>query len=493
MGRSAHVVYPDGHVRVQQYEHQGRIKSRCYQYGSQSYCYTASYDGAGNPVTLTDPYGGEDDYQYDALNRLTQVTHKVNGTTEHVESYGYNAIGAVKTTFDPTTMSTVTLDDQRPNLSGSGTADAAVPNTLAGHPVTLDGGGRITSLQGVTFTYDPRNRVTGTQYTSGSNTVTEQYGYDAFMRRVNRTHTETSPASSSEERCVFDGANLVATVTPSGSLVDAYLFAGIDHPLRLSRSGASYFYELDLAGNVRRLRDANGTDLGGYRYTAFGVTFSPDAGTALPQVAQPLRWKGRWFENIAGGAYEIRTRWWVPELATFVSIDLLTRHTTKTTAWGWPNQNPVRFRDLTGRGGPEDAIIDFFTQIAMGAEEGAEEGESAGPAGAAWGAALGAFAALASQITSGEGDGDTPDRTEVGDSAGGDCESGSGEDTGKQDKILSKGEIKKLQDNEIDPHDLKPDPKSRYDLFKKPNGDIVVKLKGGGGPGEPTGYNINDL
>jgi hypothetical protein len=32
------------------------------------------------------------------------------------------------------------------------------------------------------------------------------------------------------------------------------------------------YYELDLAGNVRRLREPGGNDLGGYRYTAFGDT-----------------------------------------------------------------------------------------------------------------------------------------------------------------------------------------------------------------------------
>jgi hypothetical protein len=31
------------------------------------------------------------------------------------------------------------------------------------------------------------------------------------------------------------------------------------------------------------------------------------------------------------------------------------------------------------------------------------------------------------------------------------------------------------------------------DLYKLPNGDIIVKGKGGIGPGEPTGININNL
>ena len=34
---------------------------------------------------------------------------------------------------------------------------------------------------------------------------------------------------------------------------------------------------------------------------------------------------------------------------------------------------------------------------------------------------------------------------------------------------------------------------SKYDLFKKPNGDIVVGPKNGAGPGDPTGENIKDI
>ncbi len=349
LGRSAHVTYPDGHVRAQLYDNEGRLSSRCYQYGSQSYCYTATYDGVGNPLTMTDPYGGSDSFTYDALNRLTGVTRSVGGAVEHVESYTYNAIGAVKTTFDPVAMSEVTLDDQRPLLAGGGNGDAAVPNTLNGQPVTLDGGGRVTSLNGVTFSYDYFNRVTGTKYTSGGNTVTETYGYDSFLRRVQRLHTETSPASSTSTFYVFDGADMVATLAQGGTLQDAYLFDGVDHPLRLLRGASSYSYEVDLAGNVRRLRDNAGGDLGGYRYTAFGGQFAPDTQTPAPVVVQPWTWKGRWFESaIAGGVYEVRARWWNPAMAQFLSLDSYRYTRESATPWSWPLQNPVRWRDPTG-------------------------------------------------------------------------------------------------------------------------------------------------
>jgi len=68
----------------------------------------------------------------------------------------------------------------------------------------------------------------------------------------------------------------------------------------------------------------------------------------------------------------------------------------------------------------------------------------------------------------------------------------SGDEQAPQRKRLSKGEIKKLQDAGIDPHDLKEN-NSRLDLFKDPNGDIYIHPKNGSGPGDPTGLNIYNL
>ncbi len=63
-----------------------------------------------------------------------------------------------------------------------------------------------------------------------------------------------------------------------------------------------------------------------------------------------------------------------------------------------------------------------------------------------------------------------------------------------QDKILTKGDIKKLQDLGHDVHELKGKGNvSKYDLYKDKNGNIYVKPKGGAGEGDPTGININDL
>ena len=63
-----------------------------------------------------------------------------------------------------------------------------------------------------------------------------------------------------------------------------------------------------------------------------------------------------------------------------------------------------------------------------------------------------------------------------------------------QYRRLSRGEIKRLQDCGIDPHDLKPKKHgSRYDLFKDTDGNIYVMNKDGRGEPDATGININGL
>jgi RHS repeat-associated protein len=339
VGRPSSLTYPDGHTRTQVYDDLGRITSRCYEYsGPTTRCYTASYDAVGNPVTMSDP-DGADTLTYDALDRLTKVTRVASGVTA-VETYAYNALGALKVNAG------VVLDDQRPKLAGGGTADAAVPANVGGQPVTLDAGGRVTSLRGTTFTWTKDGTLR--EADDPIPAVPETYGVDARARRYSRML-----GGAVQEYYVYEGMDRVAVVGPNGSgvvgpLLESYLFDGIDHPLRIARPGATtnyYYYEIDLAGNVRGLRASGGASLGGYRYTAFGQTVED---TSL--VNQPLRWKGRWFSSVAGGTYDVRARQWSPELGVFLTIDEFEEHDNASSLWGWPNQNPIRFGDPEGRG-----------------------------------------------------------------------------------------------------------------------------------------------
>jgi RHS repeat-associated protein len=124
------------------------------------------------------------------------------------------------------------------------------------------------------------------------------------------------------------------------------------------------YYEVDLAGSVRRLRAPGGADLGGYRYSAFGDTLADTVASVPANLVdnvpiyganlrfQPLRWKGMWRFEVGGTElYDARARMWSPALGSFLSVDEFVFHDSKGTLWSWPNQNPVTFSDPSGRDG----------------------------------------------------------------------------------------------------------------------------------------------
>lgn len=341
MGRNSSLAYPDGHVRTQTFDDLGRITSRCYEYsGPTSRCYTAQYDAVGNPVRMTDP-DGEDVFEFDALDRLMKVTRRapIGGPIVAVEDYAYNALGALKVNAG------AVLDDQRPRLAGGGTADAAVPASLGGLPIALNAGGFVTSLKGTALTWSQRGFLKEAQDPIPA--ALERYGHDAQLRRIARQ----GPAAA--EFYVFEGLDRVATIAPGGTVLEGYLFDGIDHPLRMTRPATTttLYYEVDLAGSVRELRASGGASVGGYRYSAFGRTIDDTA-----TIDQPLRWKGRWYSPIAGGTYDVRARQWAPEAGVFLAVDEFQYHDAVGTLWGWPGMNPERYSDPSGRRGAGVAV-----------------------------------------------------------------------------------------------------------------------------------------
>ena len=161
----------------------------------------------------------------------------------------------------------------------------------------------------------------------------------------------------------YEGPHRIAAIVPKDLPADqlTFLFDGIDHPLRLGGTRirevgppspaareqgpvAVAYYELDLAGNVRRLRARDGRDLGGYRYTAFGETLEDTVQRlVIPNTyggdnrKQPLRWKGMWRFDVGGTElYDARARMWSPALGSFLSVDEYAFHD--------PTRTPSRSR-----------------------------------------------------------------------------------------------------------------------------------------------------
>ena len=77
---------------------------------------------------------------------------------------------------------------------------------------------------------------------------------------------------------------------------------------------------------------------------------------------------------------------------------------------------------------------------------------------------------------------------------GSDAADENSDDYPKQHKKLTKKDIKDLKKKGEDPEELKGGKRTGgVDLYKDKKGNIIVKPKGGIGPEEPTGLNINDF
>jgi RHS repeat-associated protein len=135
---------------------------------------TIGYDANGNPVSTAAPLSRNTGSQYDALNRLTQITDPASGVTV----VSYDTSDNVASVIDPISLTTSYTHNGFNDLTQQ-VSHATGTTTYA-----FDSGGNLqtqTDARGAAATsaYDALNRVTSTAFTLGG--VTDQtlsYSYD---------------------------------------------------------------------------------------------------------------------------------------------------------------------------------------------------------------------------------------------------------------------------------------------------------------------------
>jgi YD repeat-containing protein len=224
--------------------------------GAQSQTTEYTYDNQGNVLTVKDPLNQVTTNQYDALNRLKQVTSPPVGSppVSPVTQYGYNGLDALVSVTDPRNLITAYTVDGLGNLTQQASPDTG--NTVNTH----DEAGNLATQtdakgQQTTYAYDALNRVTLITFHDGSK---QAYAYDLATNGVGRLSsiTETDAASqqtsliayaysphgrvTSETRTV-NGVQYVVgySYDPNGRL------AGVTYP-----SGRTLTYSFDTLGRV---------------------------------------------------------------------------------------------------------------------------------------------------------------------------------------------------------------------------------------------------
>jgi YD repeat-containing protein len=230
--------------------------------GAQSQTTEYAYDDQGNVLTVKDPLNRVTTNQYDALNRLKQVTSPT--PISAVTQYGYNGLDALVQVTDPRSLVTGYSVDGLGNLNVQTSPDTgSTTNTYdaAGNLLTqTDAKSQLT-----TYAYDALNRVTLITFHDGS---TQTYAYDQGVNGLGRLSsiTETNAASQTTSviSYVYDVHGRVTTETRSVGGTQYVLAYRYDSAGRLDRltypSGRTVNYAFDGLGRLATITTAKATE-----------------------------------------------------------------------------------------------------------------------------------------------------------------------------------------------------------------------------------------
>ena len=340
---------PQGGQRVS-YSYDDRNRLISIQTGVNAFAY--AYSGT-NPFvqSLTRPNGSVTTFQFDNLNRLTEISNK-NSASQIINQYvyGYNQqdmrssetiSNGIPTTFLQNEL--ITYNYNKVNQL----QDATSPLKN----FTYDADGNMTqgyTPDGNMFTalYDAENRLSSIEYIdSGGILHKAAYSYDGNDFLVRKIEYENSVIVN-DLRFIRDGFLPLQERDGADNVVKEYLWGlnlggGIGGLLNLKQEGQDYSYIYDGKGNVTALLDLNQVVIQAYGYDPFGTLLSK-AGTA----DQPFQFSTKRYDEKTGLSY-FGYRFYSSVLARWITRDPL-NETGEINLYEFTLSNPVNFIDPMG-------------------------------------------------------------------------------------------------------------------------------------------------
>ncbi|HVL54087.1 MAG TPA: RHS repeat-associated core domain-containing protein, partial [Vitreimonas sp.] len=431
-------------------------------------------------------------YCYDARHQLVTVRSATGCSTGLLETYAYDAAG--NRTSAPGDTFTYFADGRLCLIDGG----TSCPSDPATWHAKYDADGRITTLtkDGATWSYgyDGESRLVAAckaSSCSGSGFARLDFAYDGEGHRTQIKETTTLGAVTTTEfrydgervvgETVSTGVTRTFTVDETGAIVKVSITG--DSSVRNGNYLVVWNGHGDALGLWRIKGDGSLEKANTYTYSTWG---SPSLTTSHPNTDQPgspaygdlgfrYLYVGRhdvqWDNWQGAGLHYMHARHYSPALGRFVQPDPAD---IEANLFGYAENSPVTKVDPSGE---ECENVGNWNCIG-GARAGrwwrtSRYARGAGRFG------LGGDLARVRYYWSKPPSGSRGVRPPA----------------AAQDKILTKGDIKKLEDKygKGTAHELKKGAGMGYDLYKKANGGIVIKPMGGRGPGEPTGYNIRSV
>ena len=317
-----------------------------------------SYDARGNITMISQSTGNYYPlvaYEYDSQNQLTKETYYDGAGTgsSHVTDtyvYTYDTAGnllTVKkngTTTQTYTYSTGNWKDQLTAINGN-----SIVYDNSGNPTTYRRG----TSAAYTLTWSNGRQLTRT--VNGGTTTDYTYNADGI-----RTWKKVGAV---EHAYITQNGKVVRETIGSGSTAKVLDFiydeSGRPFALNYSTNNGStfttYYYILNLQGDVIKLVNASGTASATYSYDAWGNILS-SSGT-LASV-NPLRYRGYYYDTETGWYY-LQSRYYDPVIHRFINADCLAstgQGFIGTNMFAYCLNNPVMMIDSTGYIGAEGAV-----------------------------------------------------------------------------------------------------------------------------------------
>ena len=309
------------------------------------------YNSRSQIASITDWTGASVQFGYGQAGELNSLTRS-NGIQSILQ---YNSQGQVSSinVAGSQTLATMNLKYNHRGFLESADRNLPVTSTLTSSSTSFSHGSRFDINSGGAV-YDALGRMTSDDSTT--------YGWDAASRLV------SSDTSSSNRTYTYDGSGmLLGSNQSSGTLTYTWNYAfplpsmsvmgDGDGNLRyfayapdgslyfsIDQNGSHWFYHYDETGNVLFLTDDNGDVIGGYQYDPYGESIAATA----PQ-SNPFRYGGKHGIIYTDGLYFMRSRFYHPQIARFLSPDpARAEDPIRVNLYQYARSNPLKYVDPLG-------------------------------------------------------------------------------------------------------------------------------------------------
>ena len=309
------------------------------------------YDANGNIIRVYENDIQRVRYYYDGLNRLVRED---NNYIDKTITYCYDKCGDILSKSEYALTSAETLGEPVNTVTYSYT-DANFKNAVTQYGddvIVYDASGNPTSYRGYTMTW-----AKGRQLASLSgNGKSMSFKYDNAGIRTSKT------VSGVETKYTYLGGTLVSQKTGDEVINFAYSAGGA--PYGFSYNGQSYFYLLNLQGDVIGIYDGSGNVVVRYTYDSWGKVISVTGSLAdTVGVKNPLRYRGYYYD-VETKLYYLQSRYYDPETCRFINADSLLvagdDYIQGVNMFAYCQNNPVMYSDPSGRN-QEDGVRLFKT------------------------------------------------------------------------------------------------------------------------------------